>query len=507
MTVLISPVFNEESFSDNLGNPLSGGKIFQYEAGSSSVFKDTFTSEGGTVANANPIVLDSSGRLTAAIWLTQGEAYNLVLTQADGTTVLKGFDNITGAGSSSGGGGGTTSAIWTPVATPVYLTTTSFAVAGNETVNLAVGNRVRLTLNTGFVYGTVSVSTFSSPNTSCTVIIDGGATLNSSLSVAEWSALVKNGRTVEAGAVTYNAALTPAANTVASQLQTLATVDATTNTRIDALRKVWTASGTNTYSISPSPAVSSLSNDAVFTVFFTNASSSVTSLNVNGLGAVPLKQYNSAGTVIDAVITAGRMSDVAYTGSVFILLDPLPPTSSVIPHAFLVYGANSTFTVPAGVTSIKVTCAGGGGGGGGTYSVYGGGDSGTSTTYYGGGGGGGAKAISVISTTPGTVYSIGVGAGGATTESAGNTGGSSSFGITLVIATGGAGGGAPGPGAAGGAGGNAGSVGTFISPGGSGGAGSTREGGSSGVGPEPYYGSGGVGGGTNGAQGYVTVEY
>ena len=48
---------------DNDGNPLSGGKVYFYSAGTSTPL-DTYTSSALTSANANPVVLDSAGRAT-----------------------------------------------------------------------------------------------------------------------------------------------------------------------------------------------------------------------------------------------------------------------------------------------------------------------------------------------------------------------------------------------------------------------------------------------------------
>ena len=86
----IAPYFNIQLF-DNNGDPLSGGKVYAYEAGTSTP-KDTFTdSEGGT-ANTNPVILDSAGR--ASIWLDSG-AYNLVTRDLNDVFVDE-ADNITG---------------------------------------------------------------------------------------------------------------------------------------------------------------------------------------------------------------------------------------------------------------------------------------------------------------------------------------------------------------------------------------------------------------------------
>lgn len=69
-------------------------------------------------------------------------------------------------------------------------------------------------------------------------------------------------------------------------------------------------------------------------------------------------------------------------------------------------GNPATFTVPAGVTSINVELVGGGGGGG--MGISGG-----SNNYSGGGGGGGGFTSATVSVTPGSVFQVTAGKGGA----------------------------------------------------------------------------------------------
>lgn len=76
---------------DNNGNPLSGGKVYTYEAGTSTP-KATYTDAGGLIANANPVVLDSAGR--ADIWLGAG-SYKFILKTSTDTT-LETIDNVAG---------------------------------------------------------------------------------------------------------------------------------------------------------------------------------------------------------------------------------------------------------------------------------------------------------------------------------------------------------------------------------------------------------------------------
>lgn len=81
-------------FLDNNGVPLAGGKLYTYEAGTSTL-ATTYTSSAGTVANTNPIVLDASGRPASEIWLVANDRYKFILkTSAD--VQIWSFDNIPG---------------------------------------------------------------------------------------------------------------------------------------------------------------------------------------------------------------------------------------------------------------------------------------------------------------------------------------------------------------------------------------------------------------------------
>jgi len=93
MSVSLSPYAGAGAqFFDNNGNPLAGGLIYTYAAGTTTPAA-TFTSSSGGTANANPIVLDSAGRTPAQIWLTAGSSYKFVLETSLNVTI-KTDDNI-----------------------------------------------------------------------------------------------------------------------------------------------------------------------------------------------------------------------------------------------------------------------------------------------------------------------------------------------------------------------------------------------------------------------------
>lgn len=87
MSVNLSPLGGAGwQFLDNNGNPLSGGLLYTYAAGSTTP-QTTYTSASGTTPNANPVVLDSAGRVPEEIWLDAGVSYKLVLRTSAGVLV------------------------------------------------------------------------------------------------------------------------------------------------------------------------------------------------------------------------------------------------------------------------------------------------------------------------------------------------------------------------------------------------------------------------------------
>ena len=82
----------KQQFLDANGNPLSGGKVYTYAAGTTTPLV-TYTDSSGSVPNTNPIILDSRGE--AAIWLGVA-SYKLKLTTSTDVEIWT-VDNISGA--------------------------------------------------------------------------------------------------------------------------------------------------------------------------------------------------------------------------------------------------------------------------------------------------------------------------------------------------------------------------------------------------------------------------
>lgn len=81
-------------FFDDSGNPLSGGKLYTYSAGTTTP-ATTYTDNTGTTSNANPVVLDAAGRVAQEIWLTDSLLYKFVLKTSNDVTIWT-KDNICG---------------------------------------------------------------------------------------------------------------------------------------------------------------------------------------------------------------------------------------------------------------------------------------------------------------------------------------------------------------------------------------------------------------------------
>lgn len=94
MAVNLSPFAGVGAqFFDNNGNVLAGGKIYSYAAGTTTP-ATTYTSSSGAIAQANPIILDSAGRVPSGeIWLTAGQLYKFVL-QDSSSNLIGTYDNI-----------------------------------------------------------------------------------------------------------------------------------------------------------------------------------------------------------------------------------------------------------------------------------------------------------------------------------------------------------------------------------------------------------------------------
>ena len=98
MAVFLSPVGGVAAqFFTNTGAVLTGGKLYTYAAGTTTP-QATYTTNAGTVARTNPIVLDAAGRVPdgGEIWISP-ISYKFVLKDSNDVLIAT-YDNIFGAG-------------------------------------------------------------------------------------------------------------------------------------------------------------------------------------------------------------------------------------------------------------------------------------------------------------------------------------------------------------------------------------------------------------------------
>lgn len=180
-SVRLSPLFNGQTVTP-AGAPAAGYKVYTYAAGSSSALA-TYTTSAGTVAQANPVILDANGFPENPIWLQTGLSYKLVLKDA-ADVVIRTEDNISGVNDASA----SVSQWQASGVTPSYVSASSFTVPGDQTSEFHVGRRLQFTTNAGAVYGTILTTAYTTLTT-VTVSMDGASALDSGLSGVNLSLL------------------------------------------------------------------------------------------------------------------------------------------------------------------------------------------------------------------------------------------------------------------------------------------------------------------------------
>lgn len=181
-TVFLAPdPIQGTKFVPGGNTPANGAQLFCYAAGSTTK-QSVYTTNLGTVAWANPIVLDSGGNLGGSneVWIVTGVPMKFVLAPSNDTdppaSPYWSMDNVSGINDTSGTSGSTSE--WVAGPTPTFVSSTQFTLAGDQTATFTVGRRVKATVTAGTVYGTITASAFA---VSTTVTIQG-AVLDSGLS-------------------------------------------------------------------------------------------------------------------------------------------------------------------------------------------------------------------------------------------------------------------------------------------------------------------------------------
>jgi hypothetical protein len=290
MSVSLSPYAGAGAqFFDNNGNPLAGGLIYTYAAGTTTPIA-TYTSSSGLTANANPIVLDSAGRTPAQIWLTAGNSYKFVLETALGVTIktddniFASFDLSKEVGVAVGLGGSS-------VATNIAVGDTALDTNTTGANNTAVGYNA-LTANTDGVQNTAVGSQALDANT--------GGDYNTAVGYDALSAVSTSNYSTGLGYRAINAATTNGGNTgVGADALLLATGSNNTAVGYAAGNSLTTGSNNTVIGYDADVSGATVSNEV------TIGNSSVTLMRAPGLTmTVGLKWINNGTQTVAALVAA-----------------------------------------------------------------------------------------------------------------------------------------------------------------------------------------------------------
>ena len=324
-SVTVSPVFAFGTAFTATGTPLAGGKIFAYEGGSTSVLLDTYSDASGSTPNANPIVLNSSGRLDTSIFLATDEIYNLVLTKSDGTTVLEGHDNVT------------------PAATELYVAEAIDAISGDF-----------LPLTGGTITGALTVT--------------GGATLH---------ATSVTGALTATGTITGNAlvgtTITGAINANSIRVINVATptaaADAATKAYVDGTVTAGTPSGAIMYWANATAPSGFLKCDgtsylrATYADLFSSIGTTFGSVDGTHFNVPDLRGYFVRGLDESRGVDSGRglgtnQADALQNIVGYLGVDDRIVDGGAAVGAFTASGATTTAALAAGAPNIDTTAEG-----------------------------------------------------------------------------------------------------------------------------------------------------
>lgn len=285
-TTKLTPNAKQQFFDAN-GNPLAGGKLYTYAAGTTTLLA-TYIDSTGTTSNANPIILDSRGE--ANVWLIPGTSYKFKLTDANDVQIWV-VDEISvpaSAGTvtslsvvSANGFAGT---VANPTTTPAITlsTTVTGLLKGNGTAISAA------TANTDY----------QSPITLTTTGTSGAATFTSNtLNIPQYAGVGSSGLTLLSTTTPTNGATTISITGLASSDYFLVIfADVSCNSPGGSFRIALSSDNGSTYGTAEIfNSVSSPENDSMI-IYLTNISGSVKVVDSPALDV-----YTSVTGVINAM--------------------------------------------------------------------------------------------------------------------------------------------------------------------------------------------------------------
>lgn len=287
-------------FIDANGDPLSGGKLFTYEPGTSTD-KTTYFDQAFTTPHANPIILDANG--SAVVWLDG--AYKFDLTDSNDVQIDNyPVDNYSTAPSAAD----TTpnNAEWVTTGdTATFIDTTNFSVPNDNTITYQVGRRVRATVTAGTLYGRISASSFASSITTVTVVLDSG-NLDSGLSI------------VDVGVLSVTNPSIPIISDATIGTQAAAAQQVSSGELIYAVD----TGAADVYVMTLAPAITAYTTGMEIVTKIANANLTTTpTINANALGAKTIKRENG-GALLAGDLPVGYVAHFKYDGTDMTLLNP-----------------------------------------------------------------------------------------------------------------------------------------------------------------------------------------
>ncbi|MCE1186341.1 MAG: hypothetical protein LWW92_12130 [Rhodocyclales bacterium] len=204
------------------------------------------------------------------------------------------------------------------------------ARVGDYVTSINVGNAYTVALDpvvTAYTAKTAFAFKASAANTGATTLNAGGGA----------KALVReDGTAMQAGDIPSGAVVTVVFDIATDAFRSTEIVASQIAAAIQA--QTYTAFATSgvapTFTLTPSPAITAYAAGQRFRVKFGAAGNGADTLNVSGLGAKSLKQYDATGAKAAPVIATNQLVDVEYDGAEFVLLDPLPSATGSTPAQF-----------------------------------------------------------------------------------------------------------------------------------------------------------------------------
>lgn len=330
-SALFSPIGNGTLFS--AGVVADSYQLFAYAAGTTTK-QDTFTDVNGTVANTNPIVLNSYGQSANNVWLTDGLQYKFVLAPANDTDpptsgitlgdYIEGINETQAASSSTG------SSQWIDYSAAVtYVSSTQFSVTGDQTAVFLTNRRAKTVNTSGTVYSTVTGSSYGAGVTTVTLQNDSGV-IDSGLSSVAYGIITSQ-----------NTSLPPLALLNGATATTQTTGDNTTKIATDAFVQQEIAAATASISSGVVGIKGAFSNLSLST---TGSSATITAtadevLTTNGSGA-----YHKASSVSLSISGASAGANGLDTGTI---------AASTWYYVFVIWNSGTNTT--AGLISLSAT--------------------------------------------------------------------------------------------------------------------------------------------------------